>query len=103
MINFIKNLFRKKELEWFYFDEVRQYDLSKIPDLSPTSPIKEITITHRYKYCPENKKLMFSFYGHSNWEEHDKSTLNFKPELIKFIESCDKEYIRDKKLNKILK
>lgn len=101
MINFIKNLFRKKELEWFYFDEVRQYDLSKMPDLSPTSPIKEITITHRYKYCPENKKLMFSFYGVSNWREHDKPLMS--QELINFIESCDKQYLRNKKLNKILK
>lgn len=71
MINFIKNLFRKKELEWFYFDEVRHYDISKIPDISSTSPIKNFSITHRYKYCPENKKLMFSFYGHYSWVEHD--------------------------------
>lgn len=87
MINFIKNLFKKKELEWFYFT-----------DLSPNSPIKDFNLTHHYKYCPENKKLMHSLFR--NWNEYTKE---MSQELIEFIEKCDIEYSRDKKLNKLLK
>jgi len=98
MINFIKNLFKKKELEWFYFNETKNHDISNMPDLSPNSPIKDFNLTHHYKYCPENKKLMHSLFR--NWNEYTKE---MSQELIEFIEKCDIEYSRDKKLNKLLK
>ena len=101
MINFIKNLFKQKELEWFYFEELVYYDLSKMPDLSSKSNIKGFDATHKYKYCPEIKKLMFRFWGKSTWTE---KTIEYKSEeLINFIKNCDIEYNRDKKLSKILK
>ena len=99
MINFIKNLFKKKELEWFYFNETKNHDISNMPDLSPNSPIKDFNLTHRYKYCPENKKLMHSLFR--NWTEYTNKEMS--QELIEFIEKCDIEYNRDKKLSKLLK
>lgn len=101
MLQFIKNLFRKSEPEWFYFQESKHYDISKMPDLSASSPIKNFSLTTRYKYCPETKELKFSYYGfEKNWIDYNKQR---SQELMDFIDNCDKEYTRDKKLKKLLK
>jgi hypothetical protein len=104
MIDFIKKLFTKEETQWNEFREEKHYDLRGMPELSPTSPIKDFKLVHIYRYCPVYRKLQKRNMFSSNWI--DISVYEYKnlsDEIQEFIYITDKSYQRDQKINKIIK
>lgn len=94
---FFKKSFKKKELEWFYFNELVHYDLSNIPDLSSQfykvqkNPKEEDDATCDHKN-PQGKG------GDKFGYEKINKTFENSDVLIKF-----NDYIPDRHSIKILK
>lgn len=104
MIDFIKKLFIKEEAQWNEFREEKHHDLRAIPDLSPTSPIKDFKLVHIYRYCPVYRKLQKGNMFSSNWIDISVyQYTNLSEEIQEFIYLTDKSYQRDQKINKITK
>lgn len=100
MFRFLDRFF-KKEYYWYYTTTCRIYDISKHPEISSSSPIKESKMYKRYRYCPKNIKLQYSIGGEYSDINLIRS-LNI-PEILKLVEDSDKIYSRDVKLKKLLK
>ncbi len=98
-LNKILNIFKKEENEWYEFNQLNEYDLSRMPDLSKDSPIKSFKLTTYYRYCPVYKKLQKS-RTRKNWVDLKDYIDN--DELMNFISLTNKIYERDKKINYIL-
>jgi len=104
MIEFIKKLFTKEVPQWSEFREEKHYDLRSMPDLSPSSPIKDFKMTYIYRYCPVYRKLQKRSFLSKNWV--DISVYNYQEqsqEVQEFIYLTDKSYQRQEKISKIIK
>ena len=103
MLQFITNIFRKKkENEWYGFNQINEYDLSGMPDLSKDSPLRTFKMTTYYRYCPVYKKLQTS-RSRVNWTDSTEGVKAYNKELINFINATNKTYEREQKINSILK
>lgn len=98
-ISDIIEMFKKKPDVWYEFTLRSDYDLTKNPEISPTSPIKDFSITYRYRYCPDKSLLQRRSYTTGEWHKKETYTLDIKEEMDKI----DFIHNRDKKINKILK
>lgn len=97
----IKIPFRK--YKWGHFIIKKDIDFTRMPDLSPNSPIKSTTLIYRYRYCPKYKRLEKTFitsdnYVLSNLEIEKKSN----EEVAYNINIIDKSYNRLQKLSKVI-
>jgi hypothetical protein len=106
-LNKIINIFRKKkENEWHEFSQTNEYDLSGMSDLSKDSTIKSFKMNTYYRYCPVYKKLQTS-RSRVTWIDSIDGTkayiIDNNKELMDFIDSTNKVYERDQKINSILK
>ena len=104
MIEFIKKLFTKEVPQWSEFREEEHYDLRSMPDLSPSSPIKDFKMTYIYRYCPVYRKLQKRNMFSNNWIDISVyQYTNLSKEIQEFIYLTDKSYQRQEKINKLIK
>lgn len=98
-ISDIVAMFKKKPDVWYEFSIRNDYDLTKHPEISPKSPIKDFSITYCYRYCPDKRLLHRRSFTTGEWYKKETYTLEIKAEMDKI----DFKHNRDKKINKILK
>ena len=74
-----------------------------MPDLSPNSPIKHMSMIYLYRYCPLNDKLMKRYTTKVEWYDVDlESEMNKHEELKSRIYELTVDKRRDHIINKIL-
>lgn len=95
------DIFSKKEYYWYYTSTCRIYDISKHPEVSSNSLIKEFKMYKMYRYCPKYCKLQTS--NRHKYHDIDLIASLSIPEVLKLVEDSDKIYIRDSKIKKLLK
>lgn len=103
-MNFFKKLFTKqKEYNWIVIRFEKEYDISNMPDLSPTSPIKHFKMFYIFRYCPNNDKLMQRRLTDSEWFDVDlEDKMNEYSELKERIDELTIDKRRDKLITEIL-
>lgn len=89
-------IFKKKEYNWVNVMFSVTYDLTKIPDLSPNSPINKMCMPYRFKYCAINNELMkFTIPDRGFIKVDLKESIKKFPELKKEIDKLTVDKRRD--------
>ena len=101
----IKEYFFGKEYHWQYTYLTITYDLTKHPEVSKNSPIKEMNMSYYFRYCPKNKILQRKnvYMSKSEFSDVEISHYIRHEHISEFINGTDLSYKRQYKLNKLIK
>jgi hypothetical protein len=102
MLRFLNKLFNiKPEYNWQYTSVTTTYDLTKHPDISPNSPIKEFKLVNNFRYCPKYKKLQNSSRITNTYYDVSLSEYIRLDEINDLVKRSDLTYNREVKLKKL--
>lgn len=103
MFDKIRDILFGKKFEWNYSNLSITYDITKHPDVSDSSPIKEFTMSYLFRYCPKYKILQKSYTlrHNSNYSDVDIDKYKGFLEISNLIKNSDISYNRERKLKKL--
>lgn len=104
MFGKIKDILFGKSYEWKYTSLSQTYDLTKHPDISDDSIIKEFTMKYSYRYCPKYKILQrknLYIHTHDYIDISISQNINYL-EVKDLIDNSNLSYKRDSKLKKLV-
>lgn len=102
MLRFLNSLFNiRPEYNWHYASVTTTYDLTKHPDISPNSPIKEFKLVSNFRYCPKYKKLQCSSRTTDKYYDVSLSEYIRLNEISELVRFSDLSFNREVKLKKL--